>query len=79
MENMVALIALCLSGVGVVCGGAWWMSALYSRVKSIQERVDEFVADHKSAQARLWNKVEEIDSRLDTMDVRMTTIETRLE
>ena len=55
------------------------MSALYSRVRSIHERVAEFVMDNKASQTRLWNKVEEIDGQLDNLNIRLTTIEPRLE
>ena len=79
MDSIVAFVAASLTVIGALCGGVWWMSALYSRVRSIHERVDEFVMDHKDSQTRLWNKVEEIDSQLDSFNIRLTTIETRLE
>lgn len=79
MDSIVGLIAAVFTIICSLCGAVWWMSALYSRVRSIHERVDEFVLDHKDSQTRLWNKVEEIDDRLDGLNIRLTTIETRLE
>ena len=79
MDSIVALVAASFTIICALCGSVWWMSALYSRVRSIHERVDEFVLDHKDSQTRLWNKVEEIDGQLDGLNIRLTTIETRLE
>ena len=79
MDSIVALVAASFTIICALCGSVWWMSALYSRVRSIHERVDEFVSDHKDSQTRLWNKVEEIDGQLDNLNIRLTTIETRLE
>ena len=54
------------------------MSALYSKVKQIHERVDEFVDDYKSSQARMWTAIQEIDVRLDDHSERLTRIESKV-
>jgi hypothetical protein len=35
-EAWIGLAALMLTAIGILLGAAWWMSALYSRVGSIQ-------------------------------------------
>lgn len=35
-EAILGIIGLALTGLTVLCGAAWWMSALYSRVGHIQ-------------------------------------------
>ena len=47
-DNALGVISLVGSGLGAFAGAVWWMSAVYSRVRSIHERVDEFVLDHKA-------------------------------
>lgn len=77
-ENIFSIVTLAAGLISTMLGAAWWMSALYSRVKQIHERVDEFVDDYKSSQARMWNAIQEIDSRLDDHEVRLTKTEERM-
>lgn len=77
-ENMLGVITLVGGALTTLLGGVWWMSALYSKVKQIHERVDEFVDDYKSSQARMWNAIQDIDNRLDTHEIRLTQAEERM-
>lgn len=77
-ENMLGVITLVGGTLTTLFGAVWWMSALYSKVKQIHERVDEFVDDYKSSQARLWNAIQDIDNRLDTHEIRLTQAEERM-
>ena len=77
-ENILGIAALVGGTLTTLLGAAWWMSALYSKVKQIHERVDEFVDDYKASQARMWNAIQDIDNRLDAHEVRVTKAEERL-
>ncbi|MBR50206.1 MAG: hypothetical protein CMA83_01320 [Euryarchaeota archaeon] len=77
-ENILTLICMVCGALSTIVGGVWWMSALYSKVRQIHERVDEFVDDYKSSQARMWTAIQEIDVRLDDHSERLTRIESKV-
>ena len=77
-ENILGIAALVGGTLTTLLGAAWWMSALYSKVKQIHERVDEFVDDYKASQARMWIAIQDIDIRVDAHEVRLRKAEERL-
>jgi len=78
-DNALGIVSMIASGLITLCGAVWWMSALYSKVKQIHERVDEFVGDYKEDRKRLWGAIESIDSRLDNHEKRIAVVETKIE
>jgi hypothetical protein len=58
--------------LSTICGVAWWMGALFSRVKAIQQRLESFTAEaHK--------EIKQLDRRVDEHDQRISVIEVKLE
>jgi len=78
-DNALGIFSMVGSGIATLCGMVWWMSALYSKVNQIHQRVDEFVGDYKEDRKRLWQAIDGIDNRLDDHDKRIVSIETKLE
>lgn len=59
-EAWIALAALVLTALGILLGAAWWMSALYSRVGSIQTNT-------KTTNTKIDTLTEKMDGELHDM------------
>ena len=72
LQSVLTTIALLVTILSTICGVAWWMGALFSRVKAIQQRLESFTAEaHK--------EIKQLDRRVDEHDQRISVIEVKLE
>ena len=72
LQSVLTTIALLVTILSTICGVAWWMGALFSRVKAIQQRLESFTAEaHK--------EIKQLDRRVDQHDQRISVIEVKLE
>lgn len=75
---------LLITLLALICGAAWWMSALYGRVGGIGQNVtniagklDTVIEDNKVDKAAIWKAIHESGEQIHEIDVRVTRVEER--
>ena len=79
LQSALTTVALLITILSAVCGAAWWMGALFSRVKAIQERLESFTAESHEEIRQLAKSDSVLDRRVDEHDQRLSVIEIKLE
>ena len=72
LQSALTTIALLVTILSTICGVAWWMGALFSRVKAIQQRLESFTLEANE-------EIKQLDHRVDEHDQRISIIEVKLE
>ena len=71
------LIGLTLTALGGICGSAWWMSALYTNVKSIRWSMENLIKDLKEFVEQQRNENRSLHDKLTDHEMRITRLEER--
>lgn len=90
---ILAVLAALGTGISLLCGGAWWMSAVYVKlaaaVAALKELKDSIqhlwtaITDHRNQHnadtTELWKAHNLHENKLTELDTRMTNVEDRVE
>lgn len=61
--------------LGLLLAGAWWMSALYSEVKSIRHSMSELITEQRSETKGLWSETRTLWKGHEDHDKRLLLLE----
>ncbi len=78
-DNLLGVVSMVGTALGAFAGAVWWMSALYSEVKRINQTLSDVMKDQKQTNVRVWKAIDGLDHRVDVQDRRITKVETRLD
>ena len=70
IEAITGISLVGMTVLGVIIGGAWWMSALYSEVHGIRESIDSLRSDNKENLDRVWNTLNNHGDRIIKLESR---------
>lgn len=74
-EAITGIVAIALTGLTVLCGAAWWMSALYSRVTHIQENTANTSLKMDTLTERMDGDMHEVRRDITDLQIRMVRVE----
>jgi|TARA_R110000824_G_scaffold230129_4_gene417728 hypothetical protein len=62
--EIIALVGLVVTLVSIVCGAAWWASALYARVKEIDHKLDDVIQRGYKERRGISKNVDALEERV---------------
>lgn len=74
-EAITGIVALALTAIGVLCGGVWWMSALYGRVCSIQGNTRHTAVKLDTLTEKMDGELRDVRKDITDLQVRMVVVE----
>jgi len=75
--EIIALVGLSVTLVSIVCGAAWWASALYARVKEIGHKLDDVIQRGQEEHTSIRNQVNVLEERIDDHSVQLIKLTER--
>lgn len=74
-EAILGIITLCLTALGLLCGGVWWMSALYSKVGAIQTNTGATSRKLDTLTEKIDGDMHEVRRDITDLQIRMVRVE----
>lgn len=78
LEGVSALLALVITFLGLLCGGAWWASAIYAKVgqlvrelQAINVQLAQATADQRSINADIFEQIGAHGQRLTKVETKI--------
>jgi hypothetical protein len=75
--EIIALIGLSVTLVSIVCGAAWWASALYARVKEIGHKLDDVIQRGQEEHTSIRTQVNVLEERIDDHAIQLIKLTER--
>lgn len=79
VQSFLTSAGLIVTILSTVCAAAWWMGALFSRVKAIQDRLESFTDETHEQVREISRQASKLDARLDIQEQRITVVEVKLQ
>jgi hypothetical protein len=67
--EIIAAVVAVITLLGIICGGAWWMSALYTQLAHISRKLDEAVEDMKQTSQEFRATTQLHETRLTKLEI----------
>lgn len=81
LEGIAALIAVLLTLLGILCGGAWWASAMYTKVgqlvnelKDLNTRLVTLAQSQDRDTKEIWGEIGRHGERITKIETKIETI-----
>ena len=75
--EIIALVGLIVTLVSIVCGAAWWASALYARVKEIGHKLDDVIQRGQEEHTSIRTQVNVLEERIDDHAIQLIKLTER--
>jgi uncharacterized protein YdgA (DUF945 family) len=75
--EIIALVGLIVTLAGIVCGAAWWASALYARVKEIGHKLDDVIQRGQSEHKSIRTQVNVLEEKVDDHSIQLIKLTER--
>lgn len=79
VESILGIIGLALTVLGLLCGGVWWMSALYSKVGAIQTNTGATSKKLDTLTEKMDGHIEELRHDVTDLQIRMVRVEGQID